>query len=230
MEMAHPVWATAAILAAACAALAGLSISCTGGGGPAPASVSVADISINNANVSFGSQPVDTTSPPQTVTMTNSGNALLTITSIQLTGPNAGDFALNNTCGNSVAAGANCNASLTFTPFGAGTRTASLVVTDNSNNVMGSTQMVSLTGTGAHDVVLAWTASSTVGVTGYYAYRGLTSSGETSTPLNCVFIAETSCADTGTVSGTTYYYVVVAIASDGVTLSEPSNEASVVAE
>src|SRR5208283_1825159 len=37
---------------------------------------------------------------------------------------------------------------MTFTPTAAGTRTATLTITDNSNGVAGSMQTVSLTGTG----------------------------------------------------------------------------------
>jgi hypothetical protein len=69
----------------------------------------------------------------------------LSITSIAVTGTNAGDFAQTNTCGSSVAAAANCTISVTFTPSASGTRTASLSITDNAS---GSPQTVSPTGTG----------------------------------------------------------------------------------
>ena len=65
-----------------------------------------------------------------------------------------------------------------FTPTASGSRSGTPVVTDNSNNVAGSTQSATLTGTGGHDVVLSWTASTTTGVVGYDIYRGTTPGGE----------------------------------------------------
>jgi Abnormal spindle-like microcephaly-assoc'd, ASPM-SPD-2-Hydin/Beta-propeller repeat len=92
--------------------------------------------------LAFGNQLVNTTSAAKTVTLTNTGNAALTISSITP----SGDFAVsNNPCGASLAAGANCMISVTFTPTVAGARTGTLTITDNAG---GSPQMVSLTGTG----------------------------------------------------------------------------------
>src|SRR5205085_4067586 len=96
----------------------------------------------------FSSQVVGSTSAAQTVTLTNSGNAALTISSIGLSGTNSGDFAQTNTCPSSsstLAAGASCTISVTFTPTATGTRSASVTITDNAG---GSPQLVALTGTG----------------------------------------------------------------------------------
>src|SRR5208282_842434 len=124
----------AAIFAAAWIALALLSASCSG-----TSTVSIiAGIGINKVNVPFGNQTVGTTSTAQTVTLTNTGNAILTITSVAVSGTNAGDFTVTNTCGNSVAPGSMCTASVTFTPSATGNRTASVSVWDN---VSGSPQM-----------------------------------------------------------------------------------------
>jgi fibronectin type 3 domain-containing protein len=60
---------------------------------------------------------------------------------------------------------------------------------------------------------------------GYYVYRGTSSGGERSTALNSTPINGTSYADANVTAGTTYYYVVTAVASDGVTQSADSNEA-----
>src|SRR5438270_3030429 len=98
--------------------------------------------SVSPTSLTFGSQTVGTTSAAQTVTLSNTGSAALTITSIVA----SGDFAASNTCGGSLAAGGNCSISVTFTPTASGTRTGSLSAT---NNVTGSPQTVSLTGTGA---------------------------------------------------------------------------------
>jgi hypothetical protein len=96
----------------------------------------------------FGNQNVNTTSAARTVTLSNTGTAPLTIASIAIGGTNPGDYAQTNTCAATVAAGANCVISVRFTPTAAGARSASLVVTDDSNGTAGSTQTVALTGAG----------------------------------------------------------------------------------
>jgi Cep192 domain 4 len=106
-------------------------------------------------------------SAPQTVTLTNSGNATLAISGIALSGANAGDFTQTNTCGASVVAGTNCAIKATFTPTATGTRNASLHITDNAT---GSPHTISLTGTGvppataAGNYTLTVAASSSNGV------------------------------------------------------------------
>ena len=106
-------------------------------GGPSPAPV----ISLSSSSVTFGNQVVNSTSAPQTVTVTNTGDAALAISGITVTG----DFALNNTCGTSVAAGSSCTASVTFTPTALGSRAGGVTVTDNAT---GSPHQIALSGTG----------------------------------------------------------------------------------
>jgi hypothetical protein len=163
------------------------------------------------------------TSSAQTVTLTNTGSATLSITSVTVTGTNASDFTESDTCGNSVATGANCRIAVMFTPAASGARTAALSIADNAS---GSPQTVSLSGTGSHDVILSWTDSATPGVVGYDIYRGTTSGGETSTPLNSAPINSTTYTDENVTAGAAYYYVVTAVASDDVTQSADSNEVS----
>ena len=81
------------------------------------------------------------TSSAQTVTLENSGNATLTVSSIAA----GGDFAEASTCGANVAAGGNCLISVTFKPSTGGSRTGTLTITDNAP---GSPHTVSLSGTG----------------------------------------------------------------------------------
>jgi hypothetical protein len=102
-------------------------------------------VSLSPGKLTFASQLVRTTSPAQTVTLTNTGTATLTISSIARAGTNAADFAQTNTCGSSVAAGASCAINVTFTPLASGYRAATLNVTDNAN---GSPQRVQLSGQG----------------------------------------------------------------------------------
>jgi hypothetical protein len=101
--------------------------------------------SLSPTSLTFASQVVGATSAAQTITLNNTGNLALSISSIALTGTNASDFAQTNNCGASVAAGTNCTISVTFKPTAGGTRTAAVTLTDNAT---GSPQTVSLTGTG----------------------------------------------------------------------------------
>ena len=146
------------------------------------------------------------------------------ITSLAITGTNASDFAQTNSCGSSVAPGAACTIGVTFTPSASGARTATLSVTDNANGE--GRQTVSLSGTGSHDVILSWTASATPGVMGYNVYRGTTSGGESSTPLNSTPVKRTAYTDGNVTPGATYYYVVKAVAANSVTQSAKSKEAA----
>src|SRR5438067_274947 len=102
-------------------------------------------VTLSASSLSFANQLVSTTSVAQTITVSNSGSAALSITSVAITGTNAADFSQTNTCGVSVAAGASCTVSATFTPSAAGSRSGSVVITDNAT---GSPHIVSLTGTG----------------------------------------------------------------------------------
>ena len=77
-----------------------------------------------------------------------------------------------------------------------------------------------------HNTFLTWNASITPGVVGYFIYRGTTSGGESSTPLNATPVPGLSYLDLAVVAGTKYYYFVTAVAANGITQSGPSNEAS----
>jgi probable HAF family extracellular repeat protein len=104
-------------------------------------------------NLNFGSVAVGTTSPAKTVTLTNVGTTMLTITAIAITGTNAGDFAQTHTCGSSLAVGASCSISITLRPTASGARSAALSVSDNA---AGSPQKVSLSGTGVAGRCIAY--------------------------------------------------------------------------
>ena len=98
-------------------------------------------VTLSPASLTFGTQLRNTTSPPQTVTLTNTGTASLSVTSIRT----GADFSQTNNCPSSVTAGATCTINVSFTPAANGTYTSSLAVTDNAT---GSPQTVSLSGTG----------------------------------------------------------------------------------
>jgi hypothetical protein len=87
-----------------------------------------------------------TTSTAQVATLMNSGNAALSISGITLTGSGAGSFAQSNHCGSTLAIGASCSISVTFTPSSAATFAATLSVADNA---AGSPQTIALSGAGS---------------------------------------------------------------------------------
>jgi hypothetical protein len=95
-------------------------------------------------SASFGIQPVGTTSTSVTFQLASKSNSTITITGVNLTGANPGDFVQTNNCGGSVAPGASCYIKVQFAPTATGTRTATLSVSDNA----GGSPLVSLTGKG----------------------------------------------------------------------------------
>src|SRR5262249_16581574 len=97
------------------------------------------------STLAYGNQAVGSTSSSKAVTLSNSGNATLNISSIAITGANAADFAETDTCGSTLAANSSCTINVTFTPGASGSRAATLAVADNA---AGSPQSVSLSGTG----------------------------------------------------------------------------------
>ncbi|MGO8817909.1 MAG: beta strand repeat-containing protein [Terriglobia bacterium] len=199
----------------------------TGQGGGASSSISFTVtgpvVSLSPTSLSFGNEALEMTSSSQVVTLSNTGNTSLTLSSLTFAGVDASDFTEANTCGSSVAAGGTCTIAVMFTPAAAGSRSAALSINDNAG---ASPQSVSLSGSGIHDVMLSWAASTTPGILGYYVYRGTTSGGESSTPLNSTPLSSSSFTDESVTAGATYYYLVTAVASNDVTQSPASNEAS----
>src|SRR6266702_1688502 len=112
------------------------------GSGIAPAAPQAV---LSPASLPFGSLTTGTTSAAQTVTLSNPGTAALSITGISITGANTAQFAQTSNCGASLAAGASCVISITFTPSAVASYSAAISVADNAT---GSPQSVPLTGAG----------------------------------------------------------------------------------
>jgi hypothetical protein len=125
-----------------------------------------ASVTLSPATVTFASQQIGTTSAAQTVTLTNNGNAMLTITSMQV----IGDYAQTNNCTGSLAGGAACTINVTFTPTVAGARNGALTIADNATS---SPQSVNLTAVGS-DFTLGSSPTSTSVKAGSTASYGLT--------------------------------------------------------
>jgi len=97
--------------------------------------------------LTFANVTPDTASAPQTVELFNQGNKSLAISSIAITGANAASFIQTNNCPATLPAVSFCTVTITMQPTTpSATFSASLVFTDNSGNVTGSTQTVALSG------------------------------------------------------------------------------------
>jgi Putative Ig domain len=121
-----------------------------GGGGappPPPPPSGAPAVTFAPTSLTFGAQAIGTTSPPQSITVTNTGSAPLFVNSAATRGLNPLDFTqVSDGCsGLTLAAGTGCSVSITFSPKATGTRSATFMLTDNAAN---SPQTVPITGTG----------------------------------------------------------------------------------
>ncbi|MBL8520007.1 MAG: choice-of-anchor D domain-containing protein [Betaproteobacteria bacterium] len=98
------------------------------------------------ASIDFGDQVVNTPSMPRAVTITNAGNASLSVSSATLGGTHAAQFALTGNC-SSIPAGAACTLQLTFTPTSTGAKVAAILVVSDAQNAA-SASSIALTGNG----------------------------------------------------------------------------------
>lgn len=116
----------------------------------------IAVVSLTPASLTFSATPVGGSSAAQTVTLANTGNAALSIRNIQATG----DYSQTNNCPSTLTAGSSCTFNITFAPTATGTRNGALTLTDN---VPGSPQTVTFTGSGYVSTVTVAPASLTFG-------------------------------------------------------------------
>jgi hypothetical protein len=89
--------------------------------------------------LTFAPQQVGTTSAPQPMTLTNSGDQILTGIAVATTG----DFSAVNNCGTTLQAQASCTLSVSYAPTVAGSEPGNVTVTDKLRS-----QTIALTGTG----------------------------------------------------------------------------------
>lgn len=96
---------------------------------------SAAKPALTPASLSFPSQAIGSTSAAQTIKLSNTGTAAMTVGAPALTGPSASNYLLTNGCGTSIAAGGSCTLSVKFKPLAAGTRTATVSVATSAGTV-----------------------------------------------------------------------------------------------
>ena len=157
--------------------IASFSFTGCGGGGTPGATLSATKLNL-------GKVPVSMTSKAKSVTLTNNGSATLNISSISI----SGDYAISaNTCGSTLAVGANCKVSVTFTPTATGLRKGTLSFNDNAP---GSPQTVALTGTGTSLALTpaSWSFGS-VKVGQQSASKTFTLTNETSSSVSSVVVS-----------------------------------------
>lgn len=103
-------------------------------------------VSMQPDGLSFAPEPVGTRSKMEHITLTNSGQAPLSVSKIGLAGSDRGDFAEINNCPLSprtLAPGGNCTIDVAFDPHKTGRMEATVGVVDNGP---GSPQKASLKG------------------------------------------------------------------------------------
>jgi hypothetical protein len=141
--------------------------------------------------ISFPAQLLKTQSGIQTVTLSNTGTAPLTFTSIAATG----DFKESNNCVSPIAIGASCTISVSFAPTATGNRTGAIAVTDNA---AGSPQKVSLSGIGTEVKLSAAKLTfpvTTVGKASASQTVTLTNAGTTALSITSISLTGTDPAD-----------------------------------
>ena len=103
-------------------------------------------LTLSSTGLGFAPQPVGTTSPSKTVTLTNTGSSPLVLNSVVA---NGGDFLLasGTTCkaGTTLAPTQQCTIAIAFAPKTAGMRLGAIEITDNA---LFGTSFIRLVGTG----------------------------------------------------------------------------------
>ena len=101
---------------------------------------------VSPANLNFNNQVAGTTSAPQQVTFTNTGNLPLSITNLTV----SNGWTQNNNCLPSVAAKGSCTVNVSFRPISSGPVNGALTFSEYAAN---SPQSVTLSGTGVAPMV-----------------------------------------------------------------------------
>ena len=146
---------------------------------------STAIATLSATTLTFPSLQLNLASDPQSLTLTNNGNATLNLNTIGITG----DYAQTNTCPTALGVGSVCTFQIIFTPTAGGARNGALTLTDDAPD---SPQTINLTGSG----YVTTATISTAGLTFASQSVGSTSAAQTVTITN-------TGANTMTVSGAT---------------------------
>ena len=170
-------------------------------------------------SINFGSHTLNS-SAFQTVTFTNIGNISLTVNSVTVSG--AGFAIAGLSPGVSLSPQQKLEFQVWYHPTVAGSALATLIANVSALPsplklaVAGSatTSATATSSASSHSVTLDWN-SSTSSVVGYHVYRGGSSGGPYSR-IDGSVVNSLSYKDASVQSGGRYFYVVTALASDGV--------------
>ena len=116
------------------AALANPSIGIAGTGTAPSVTITPVDPAVQPTptSLTFPAQAQSTLGVPQTVTISNTGNAPLSLSGLSFTGANPGDFLIgSSTCSGAIAPRASCQVTVWFAPQAQGTRSATLDIASN---------------------------------------------------------------------------------------------------
>ena len=175
---------------------------------------------VSPTTLTFGNQNIGTTSAAQTVTISNTGNAPLSVTSISSSNT---EFKFSPASLSSIAAGTNATLSVTFAPATTGAKTATISITSNGGN--GS---ISASGTGTTpnvtvpNVVGMTQAAASTAITGASLTVGtVTTQSSTTVPAGQV-ISQNPAAAASVASGSSVN-LVVSSGTGGTTTPPPSD-------
>lgn len=114
----------------------------------ASASFAFGNLTPSAASLDFGAHVQGSTSPPQTLTLTNTGSSSITISDIRLVGIHPGEFSHDFSGSTSLNSGGSLNVQLSFAPGIWGHRVATLLVEHDGPN---GPLSISLSGDGTED-------------------------------------------------------------------------------
>ena len=166
-------------------------------------------LAVNPLNVNFGNVTVGSTAS-RSVTLTNTGNSNVAISSTVLTGAN-----LSLSGGSAVTLTPSQSITLTvqYSPTTTASTTGTLAVASNAN---GAPSSIPISGNGVtqaqHTVLLSWNASTAA--TGYNVYRSATS-GSGYARVNSGLDSSLTYSDASVQTGQTYFYVTTAVDASG---------------
>ena len=122
----------------------------------ASGSLNSSPLELSVGTLAFGNEAVNAVSPPQIVSLTNSGAGTVNIASITA----STGYTRTTTCGASLASAQSCNVSVSFAPTGTGLVEGTLTVTSDADGP-NTVQTVTLSGTGVSPLTISLPASIT---------------------------------------------------------------------
>jgi hypothetical protein len=181
-------------------------------------------LSVNADTIAFGNVAVNTAAT-QSVTLSSSGSAALSISAATVAG--SGFSLAENSLPVSLSSGQAITLNVQFDPTTTGAASGTLTIASNSSS--GATTVIVLSGTGAsgsYAVDLSWDApsSSPDPVAGYNVYRS-PSGASAYQQMNTSVVTQTTYEDTTVQVGQSYDYFVESVDASGVE-SAPSNTAT----